>query len=153
MKVFEAATQNPATLAGKFVYCTVCDGATVFKSTLLCDVTFRTEQEAHEATLAELNKEQGANMKRVGDFWMDPESGNAFSVYKFTAAEAERANNTLENCYLCVDCTFCTNCIDCSSCADCSDCERCIDCSSCANCEYCHDARNLENTANACGND
>jgi hypothetical protein len=64
---------------------------------------------------------------------------NKYGKDKYTYAQAEKLNETLENCGGCIDCSYCVACKDCTDCITCSFCTSSTRCVNCRSCDYCID--------------
>jgi hypothetical protein len=72
--------------------------------------------------------------------WLSDKAGNRCSVQYFGSREnAQKALDSLRNCYDCSNCSDCSGCCNCSGCRACSGCSACSACSACRNCHGCSD--------------
>ena len=75
-------------------------------------------------------------IKQINGYWVD-EDDNRWDYERFTEKEAEKASQSLVNCFRCTDCNDCVGCQDCEHCNNCEHCNYCNNCYCCHDCLYC----------------
>ena len=64
-------------------------------------------------------------MKENEDYYID-ENGNRWTKKYYSLIAAQRASESLINCFNCTDCTQCHDCRNCEHCINCEDCVKVV---------------------------